>query len=1061
MKSISGTLVTSDLLPALAHEPCAGDTLAPVIAASRRQLGPASSARQVFDKLFDPLLAAAALRPAVWSDMQEQISGAILCDDVPVAVFSVGAWDADLRRLRATLPRVASASSLRWWIGCNGAALRFADQRRAYARRSLDVDLTIAADEDAALRVLARLLTAADAGLTSLQSLVDESDGHRIAVNRSLQDGVEAALLRLVAALSKRSHRGGASLEASLAEALTIVYRILFLLFAEARGLVPEWHPIYRDSYTIEALRPAAEGRRSAAGLWESLQAIMRLAHRGCRAGTLRVCPFNGRLFAPAGAPLAESVRLEDAVARDVLLAITTRPGRDRRERIAYSDLGVEQLGAVYETVLDYSPAIDAGTPVLRPTGRRKRTGTFYTPRSITEYLVRRTLAPLVANRAPGEILRLRIVDPAMGSGAFLVAACRYVAEAYEASLIAEGSASASDLTASDRAAFRRTVTQRCLYGVDLNPTAVQLARLSLWLCTLAADRPLTFLDHRLRAGNSLIGAAPEDVARQAPGSLRSRATHLPLFASDDLLVPLTAAVRARDAVAVEPDDTADIVHRKERTIEGLAAADSPLASHRAVADAWCAVWFWPEQLQRPAPRAWPALAAAMRGDEDVPLSLRRTWTAAVRHACAAEGFFHWHLEFPEVFFDADGAPRPDGGFDAVIGNPPWRMTSRELTRFSRDSGCYALQSGGHANLYQLFAERMLRLAAPQGRVGMLTPAGLLADHGCGALRRELLDRCRVDALVVLDNRDALFPIHRGMRFALVTAGRGAGADAVPMLSGQHSAEALDDLPERGAIDGSVRLTHSLIRRFSPEDLAIPDLRRDPDRAVLARILDAAPPLASDAGWSGRVGRELNATDDKRFFARQGMPVLEGKALEPFEAHVDRATAFIDPATARRLIGARAALDTPRLGYREVASSANRLTLIAAMIPPDVATSHTIFCLREPADVDVHWLLCGIFNSFVANYVIRLRGGTHVTAAMVHELPVPYVERGPAFTRLVALGRAAARGDLDARDELQAAVAHLYALCHADFAHVLSTFPLIPSAVRDRALQAFGRRYGN
>ena len=307
-------------------------------------------------------------------------------------------------------------------------------------------------------------------------------------------------------------------LEAALADALTIVYRILFLLFAEARGLVPQWHPVYRESYTIESLRPLAEGGGAPAGLWQALQAIARLAHRGCTAGTLRVVPFNGRLFAPSAAPLADSFVLDDRVARDVLLAVTTRPAADRRERITYADLGVEQLGAVYERVLDYAPSAADGAVTLMPSGRRKDTGTFYTPRAMTEYLVRRTLAPLVRGRAPEGILALRVVDPAMGSGAFLVAACRYLAAAYEDALIAEGTLTRADVTPADRAAFRRAVAQRCVYGVDLNPTAVQLARLSLWLCTLAADRPLTFLDHHLRAGNTLAGARAADIARQPPG---------------------------------------------------------------------------------------------------------------------------------------------------------------------------------------------------------------------------------------------------------------------------------------------------------------------------------------------------------------------------------------------------------------------------------------------------------------------------------------------------------------------------------------------------------------
>src|SRR5262249_49968320 len=286
-------------------------------------------------------------------------------------------------------------------------------------------------------------------------------------------------------------------------QALTIVYRVLFLLFAEARALVPLWHPVYRASYSIESLRDTAERSPHAPGLWDALRAIGRLAHAGCHAGDLRVTPFNGRLFSPSRTPLAERRDLDDRAASHAIVALSTRPAPDRagRERIVYRDLGVEQLGAVYETLLDYRPQLaKSGLTVTLEAGSgiRKSTGTFYTPQPIADYLVRRTLEPLVENAAPVDILRLRVVDPAMGSGAFLVAAGRYLAAAYEDALVARGECQPGDVDDAESTRFRRLVAERCLYGVDVNPMAVQLARLSLWLATLAADRPLTFLDHRL-----------------------------------------------------------------------------------------------------------------------------------------------------------------------------------------------------------------------------------------------------------------------------------------------------------------------------------------------------------------------------------------------------------------------------------------------------------------------------------------------------------------------------------------------------------------------------------
>jgi len=865
-----------------------------------------------------------------------------------------------------------------------------------------------------------------------------------MSVGRSLQAGVEEALARLVSGFERGIRRPMPG--TSFGDALTVVYRILFLLFAEARGLVPQWHPIYRDSYTIESLRPIVEARGSPAGLWESLQAISRLAHRGCKAGSLHVVPFNGRLFAPSAAPLADSFRLDDAVAREVLLAVTTRPGTDRRERISYGDLGVEQLGAVYERILDYTPG---GV-------RRKGSGTFYTPRALTEFVVRRTLAPLVHNKTPDEILALRIVDPALGSGAFLVAACRYLAASYEDALIAEGGFTRQDLSATDRAGFRRLIAQRCLYGVDINPTAVHLARLSLWLCTLAADKPLTFLDHHLRAGNSLAGAGAADLARQAPGSGR-RTASLPLFEPLQLSGDLAETLHIRAGFAMIADDTAETVRAKERAMDDLAGPRGPLSSWRATADAWCAAWFWPAGIPAIDARAWPALSAALAGkNSGLPPGLEGTWRETAASVASTQRFFHWQLEFPEVFFDEQGRPLQTPGFDAVIGNPPW-ADAGSVASFTRESGCYRLQGRGHANLYQIFAERMLQLCAGGGRIGMVMPSGFLADHGCADLRRQFFNRCGVDVVLGFDNRERLFPVHRSLRFSIITATRDGTTSELATRFGLHATTDLEGVPDTGEVPGCLRVPLTLIRRFSGDGLAVPELESARDRSILARVVATAPPLGSSDGWDARFGRELNATDDRRHFLSRGLPVLEGKHLDPFVARVADAAHFIDRRTAERILAGRSRIGSPRLGYREVAAATNSRTLIAAVLPAGVVTTHTIFCLRRPSDEPLQWFLCGIFNSFVANYLVRLRGGTHLPAATIHQLPVPVLSRGSdSFALIASLARAAADDDV-ARAEVHARSARAYGFDAEDFAHVLRTFPLVPEPERRAAFEAFVR----
>ena len=202
-----------------------------------------------------------------------------------------------------------------------------------------------------------------------LHQLVQGSEEDSAQVRRSLRHGVLHASADVLGALIAR--RPTPAIDRALEQALTIVYRILFLLFAEARGLVPLWHPIYRESYSLDGLRAAAERPGPAPGLWDALRAISRLAHAGCRAGDLRVTPFNGRLFSPSRTPLAERHDLDDEAGRRALLALATRTTVDHagRERIAYRDLGVEQLGAVYETVLDYEPRI-AEIPDSSKSGR-------------------------------------------------------------------------------------------------------------------------------------------------------------------------------------------------------------------------------------------------------------------------------------------------------------------------------------------------------------------------------------------------------------------------------------------------------------------------------------------------------------------------------------------------------------------------------------------------------------------------------------------------------------------------------------------------------------------
>lgn len=1066
------------------------------------ELGPASSLRALFDHSAAPLATLLGYRPApgvivapdLFASPLQLRDGSL----VPLIVVPY-AHNLDARWREAV--RLGMAAGAAWAFLFNGQALRLVDARRTYARRFLEFDLGAALLDDAGGAVLWALFRAEAlrrAGGARGPSLLDEivlaSETYRAAVGTELGQGVRRALAALMEgvlrALGRRRgpSRSRVPLESVFDQALTLVYRILFLLFAEARRLVPVWHPVYRDAYTIDALRRQITAPGPPRGVWEALQAISRLAYFGCQTADLRVTPFNGRLFSPRRAPLLDRLVLEDEAARGALSALTLRASdAGGREAISYADLGVEQLGAVYERVLDLVPRVERAGRAARVrletgAGRRKATGSFYTPRSITEYLVRRTLQPLVEGASADDILRLRILDPAMGSGAFLVAACRYLAAAYEAALLREGAVSPADLGDRERVQFRRLVARQCLYGVDANPTAVYLARLSLWLATLAADAPLGFLDHRLRAGDSLVGASLDEVVRRplpGRGAPRGPLRALPLFAEPAFDRAVAGVVPSLLAMARQPDDRFETVREKEETFARLGAAGSPLGRWKAVLDLWCAYWFWDPPAAAPPPTAFPDLTARLLGQPTIlPPRTAQAYLERARALARTYRFFHWPLEFPEVFYDAHGRPRVDAGFDAIVGNPPWEMiradaggpatrrrtrrACRALVEFATGSGCYRVRSEAHSNLYQLFVERALGLVRRGGRLGMVLPWGLAADHGASGLRRLLFDAAEVDGLVSFHNREAIFPVHRSVRFLLLTATTGRPTRELPCRLGERNPAVLDELPETGG-SGSfpIVLTRAVLERLSGDDLAVPDLRTVGELALTARLYERVPALADPRGWGVRFGRELNAADDRPAFVPpgRGLPVIGGKQIGPFVVDAAAAAAAIPEAEAVRRLGGDTSFRRARVAYRDVASPTNRLTLIAAIVPPGVVTTHTLFCLKTPLPLDAQHCLTALLNSYVANYLVRQRVATHVTVALVERLPVPRPPEGTkAFRELARLaaylaGRPPAAGPAAAR--AQALAAALYGLDGTEFDEVLGTFPLVPEVEKDAAREAF------
>lgn len=963
-----------------------------------RALGPSSSERRLLETL--EALTAGDLGFTCRRSQQAVIASR---DDGVPMLLAAAAWGRD--PAPRALVRACIDAGARWALVFNGTSLAIVDARPGAPRRTAVLPLEHLAAR-ARTAALAGALLAAPAG-GAIDAAVCASDR----TSRELQHGLRAGVRQAAAALS-----GALPFDA----AIGVLFRVLFVLFAEARALVPIWHALYRDHYSLAALssrRLPGESR----GVWASLEAGRRLLGDGCRAGSLHVPAFNGQLFRRAGPRRwARSAALDsplDRPASEALAALVRyRPASGGARRVSYAELDVEELGSIYERVLDLDPA--GGMRA------RKESGSFYTPRPLTEFVVRRTLAPLVRGASSDRILALRVVDPAMGSGAFLIAALRYLADALERARIAEGLLHEGDVTDADRQQLRRLVAQRCLYGVDVNPTAVMLAKLSLWLATLSPGRPLGFLDHRLKCGNSLAGIEPA-MAAAAP-RVRRDGPSLPLFDTHAYAAASAAGAERLARVALAPEDSAGDVRAKERRYASASAPSSPLGAWRLLCDAWCAWWFMPASA-RPDPREFRALAAALIDRSRLLPKrgvARRLRQAAAIHA--RERFFHWPLEFPDVL---------PGGFDAVIGNPPWEMlsagggsdTRAALKTFARDSGVYTLARSGHLNLYQLFLERGLQLTRPGGRLGLVLPWGVMADEGSAALRRHLIDGASIDTLVRFDNHAAIFHAHRSLRFAAVTATAASPTDTV-CLTPVASPAALDDLPESGVLPGSAALTRQALEQLSGRSLRVPDVPGERALALALRLTRVHRALGDRSGWGASFGRELNLTDDRAHFTRspRAMPVLEGKHIAPFRVEAASARHRITREAARRALGG-CPFDRPRLAYRDVTAPTNQQTLIAAIVPSGCATGHSLFCLRNDWDLRTQRALCVLLNSSVANFLIRLFVSAHVTTALIAWLPVP--DKAAAVE---ALGRRdPARVP---RAELDAAAAALYGVAADELA---------------------------
>ncbi|MFD7942713.1 Eco57I restriction-modification methylase domain-containing protein [Streptomyces sp. NPDC059744] len=726
---------------------------------------------------------------------------------------------------------------------------------------------------------------------------------------------------------------------------LRLVYRLLFLFVAEDRevllapGADASAKERYATYFSSARLRRHAHRRRGTAhgDLYQALRFV--LSGLGNDDGCPELgLPALGGIFddnesdkvlhglALSNAPLLDAVRA---------LSIVRDTGSKRNRVIDYRHLDAEELGSIYESLLELVPqhnATERTFELVELAGNaRKTTGSYYTPSSLIDCLLDSALDPVIddavkrgeirATRSGQpdareaiveELLGLTVCDPACGSGHFLVAAARRIAKRV-AAVREQNPEPTLDAV---RHALHEVVA-RCIYGVDLNPMAVELAKVSLWLEALEPGKPLGFLDAHIKHGNALLGATPGLLAAGIPDdafkpiegddkkiaaalkkrNAAERGGQLSFHTEERIWVSNASfAASLRDITAAPANTLRDVRLQSSRFRDLEQSATYLRALH--ISDAWCAAFVWPKHQGAPT----PVTEGVFRDLQSPGGGIPATTDEEIILLAQQYKFFHWHLEFPEVFHvpasadaSADKSIGWVGGFSCVLGNPPWERiklqeqeffaqrdaaianapnaaarkrliaalptTSPELfaeftaskrraegeSQFLRSSLRFPLTGRGDINTYAVFAETDRTLIGPSGRTGVITPTGIATDATTQYFFKDLVQHGSLGSLYDFENAVPLFPgVHRSFKFSLLTlAGRTVREPAATFAFFLHDPAELDEPGKRFI------LTPEEITLLNPNTGTCPVFRTRRDAEITLGIYRRVPVLIKEDDPNG------------------------------------------------------------------------------------------------------------------------------------------------------------------------------------------------------------------
>jgi hypothetical protein len=770
-----------------------------------------------------------------------------------------------------------------------------------------------------------------------------------------LRDGVEQALETLGTGflqhsantqLRDRLERGEIRLSDVHAALLRVAYRLLFWAVAEDRDALlspdatQEQRRRYADHFSSTRLRRLAL-RRHGSGhddLWEAVTFI--LDALGRKDGERRLgLPGLGGLFAPTAADVLAGCRLPNVALLSATrsLAVVQPKGQPQR-LVDFAHLGAEELGSVYESLLELVPRHDPTTHAFTletlAGNDRKKSGSYYTPTELVELVLDTALDPVLddaeksvstAREAEAALLGLRVCDPSVGSAHFLVGAARRIATRLAA--VRTGEVDPTPTAYSDAL---HDVVARCVYGVDVNPMAADLAKVSLWLTAMSPGRPLSFLDHHIKVGNALLGTTPAllhagipDTAyvaltgddKQVATSWKKRnaaegAGQGDLFDDAGIDIDTTGLRQAAAEItdrAAKAATVAEVAWASQRYAD--LQADPDTIRTRRVADAWCAAFLGAKTTDAE-PITHRTLAALADGTALDPV------VALVDELATRHRLFHWHLEFPDVFRVPDDGPARGpygwaGGFDAVLGNPPWeriklqeqeffairepaiaeasnaaarkkaivalaetnpvlldefnaaRRSSEAESQFLRGSGRYPLCGVGDVNTYSVFAEHFRAALARNGRSGIVTPTGLATDATTAEFFADTLASKRLAAFYDFENEARIFAnVHHAFRFAVSSM---TGGEEVKEVGLAFVVRDVAEVPARRFV-----LEADEIRLLNPNTGTLAAFRTRRDAEITLACYRRHPVLIRDGGrnpWGLRFGTLFHMANDSGLFS--------------------------------------------------------------------------------------------------------------------------------------------------------------------------------------------------